>query len=63
MKEKKKSYITDFKGATLLFRKRQHANKKKYTKMSRFNIYQQLHAIVDSFSFDVFPQFRFPTKQ
>ena len=31
--------------------------------MSRFNIYQQLHVIVDSFSLDVFPQFKFPTKQ
>jgi hypothetical protein len=47
----------------LSFRKRQHTNKKKYTKMSRFNIYQQLQVIVDSFSFDFFPQFKFPTKQ
>jgi hypothetical protein len=30
--------------------------------MPRFNIYQQLQVIVDSFSFDSFPQFKFPTK-
>ena len=35
----------------------------KNTKMPRFNIYQQLQVIVDSFSFDCFPQFKFPTKQ
>ena len=29
--------------------------------MPRFNIYQQLQVIVDSFSFDCFPQFKFPT--
>ena len=34
----------------------------KNTKMARFNIYQQLQVIVDSFSFDCFPQFKFPTK-
>ena len=33
----------------------------KNTKMPRFNIYQQLQVIVDSFSFDCFPQFKFPT--
>ena len=34
----------------------------KNTKMPRFNIYRQLQIIVDSFSFDCFPQFKFPTK-
>ena len=33
----------------------------KNTKMPRFNIYQQLQIIVDSFSCDCFPQFKFPT--
>ena len=36
-------------------------NNNKNTKMPRFNIYQQLQVIVDSFSFDCFPQFKFPT--
>ena len=33
----------------------------KNTKIPRFNIYQQLQIIVDSFSCDCFPQFKFPT--
>ena len=33
----------------------------KNTKISRFNMYQQLQIIVDSFSCDCFHQFKFPT--
>jgi hypothetical protein len=35
----------------------------KNAKMPRFNIHQQLQVIVDSFSFDCFPRFKFPTKK
>ena len=35
----------------------------KNTKMPRFNIYRQLQVVVDSFSFDCFHQFIFPTKK
>ena len=36
--------------------------KTKNTKMPRFNIYRQLQVIVDSFSFDCYPQFKFLVK-
>ena len=35
----------------------------KNTKMPRFNIYQQQQVIVDSLSFDCFPQFKFLTNK